>query len=355
MELPIKSLKTFKVKKKCAKNPVFSQTLSPRTLKIAKKLPFKESKFPVPCSIQEDFLLETEENPLNFLSNASPHPEYEVVNDKPRSLSPTDIVGPVNRLNIKPPIGQVPKSILKHQLTLRKNVPKPPTPTLEQKIQERRDKFKEDFEKKVTKMDLVPDKTFNRQVNSLENFQKQVRYWNNLENAFVDRLQKNPDELVMNSQRIYNAKQREVDIIDRLHKTNEIPERGYWKESLRNETEAEKFYKHTSPEVIRKENLRDKYKTELLHYTKTSNFARRQLKVSDYFQQKLKMYDRNTEEILNYIDGDELIVYGTNKILLETDAVKRVGVKNVVLPPLELFSEQIIEKNYEARVFPVKT
>lgn len=355
MELPIKSLKTFKVKKKCAQDPVFSQTLSPKTLKIAKKLPFNESKFPIPNSIQEDFLLESEANPLKFFSSASPHPDYELVNGKPRSLSPTDIVGPVNRFQIKPPIGQVPKSILKHQLTLRKNVPKPPTPTLEQKIQERNEKFKEDYERKVNQMDFVPDKTFYRQTNSLENFKKQVEYWNHLENNFVDRLHKHPEELVLNSPRIYNAKQREVDIIDRLHKTNEIPERGYWKESLRNETEAEKFYKHTSPEIVRNTNLRDKYKTELLHYTKTSNFARRQLKVSDYFQQKLKMYDRNTEEILNYIDGDELIVYGTNKISLEKDAVKRVGVKNVVLPPLELFSEQIIEKKYESRVLPVKT
>lgn len=354
MEYSNKPTRTFKVKKKSGKNPIFSQTLSPRTIKIAKKLSGKVNNFPVPNSIQEDFLLETEQSPLNFLSNASPNPDYELLIIKQRSLSPTDIVGPVNRYQIKPTIGEIPKSVLKHQLTLRRLITRPPTPTLDQKIQERKAKFKEDFEKKMTNMDLVPDRTFNRQTNSLENFKKQVSYWNAIEINMADRLLKNPEELQMNSARIFNAKQREVDIIDRLHKTNEIPERGFWRESLRTETAAEKFYKHTSPEVVKGNNLIDKYKNELLHYTKTPNFGRRQLKGSEYFQEKLKMYDKDKEEILNYVDGEELVVHGINKIKLEFDAVKRVGNKNVVLPPLELFNEQIIEKHYEARVLPVK-
>ena len=298
-------------------------------------------------------MFETQGSPLSFLSNDSPHPNYELLIVKQRSLSPTDIVGPANRYQIKPPIGEIPKAVLKHQMSLRRLIIRSPTPTLDQKIQERSSKFKEDYEKKMTSMDFVPDKTFNRQTNSLEQFRKQVSYWNTLELNIADRLSKNPEELQMNSARVFNAKQREVDIIDRLHKTNEVPERGYWRESLRNETAAEKFYKHTSPQAIKSNNLLDKYKTELMHYTKTSNFGRRQLKGSEYFQEKLKDYDKDKEEILNYVDGEELVVHGFNKINLEFDAVKRVGTKNVILPPLELFNEQIIEKRYEARVLPV--
>ena len=71
------------------------------------------------------------------------------------------------------------------------------------------------------------------------------------------------------------------------------------------------------------------------------------------FQGKLKNYSRNKEEIMNCADGQQLLIKGVNKIQLEYDAARRAGPKMVVLPPIEFFSEQIIEKKYDARVVPI--
>lgn len=355
MKSSSKVQKTFKIKKKLIKNPVLSTPVSPRVIKVAKKLSPSPTNYPMPTSVQEDFVLETDGNAEKFLSGCSQNQEYEIYTSRIRSLSPTDIIGPPGKFVVNPVkriLPTIPKVIVKH-LTLTRILKKPVTPTLEQKLTERKRKFNEDYEKKSGLIDTLPEGTFARQYRSLEKFEHQREYWQRLEANLIDRLDKHPEELQLNSAKIYEARQREVDIIDRLHKTNEIPERGYWKESLRTGTEEEKYFKHNSPDIRKTRDLENKYKTELLFYTKSPGFGRKQLKGSDYFQEKLKTYSRDKEEILNYVDGQELLVQGVNKIQLEYDAARRAGPKLVTLPPIEFFNEQIIEKNYEARVVPI--
>jgi hypothetical protein len=329
--------------------------MSPKILKIAKKLSPSPSNEPMPTSIQEDFILESEGNFERFLTGTCQNTDYEIYTSRIRSLSPTDIIGPSSRFVVNPVkklLPTIPKIVVKH-LTLTRILKKPVTPSLEQKLTERKKKFNDDYSKKAAFVDALPETTFGRQGRSLEKFERQKDYWQRLENNLADKLDKNPEELQLNSGKIHEARQREVDIIDRLHKTNEIPERGFWKQSLRNETEEEKYFKYNSPDIRKTRDLEGKYKTELLFYTKSPGFGRKQLKGSDYFQEKLKTYSRNKEEILNYVDGQEIMVQGVNKIQLEYDAARRAGPKLVTLPPIEYFSEQIIEKNYDARVIPI--
>ena len=350
-----KPQKTFKIKKRIVKTPALSTPVSPRVVKVAKRLSRSPTNYPMPTSVQEDFILESDGCAENFLNGCTQNQVYEIYTSRVRSMSPTDIIGPPGKFVVTPVkriLPTISKVIVKH-LTLTRMLKRPVTPTLEQKLTDRKKKFNEDYEKKSGNIDTLPEGTFARQYRSLEKFELQCDYWQRLETNLLDRLDKNPEELQLNSPKVYEARQRELDIIDRLHKANEIPERGYWKESLRNGTEEEKYFKHNSPDIRKTRDLENKYKTELLFYTRSPGFGRKQLMESNYFQGKLKNYSRNKEEIMNCADGQQLLIKGVNKIQLEYDAARRAGPKMVVLSPIEFFSEQIIEKKYDARVVPI--
>ena len=177
------------------------------------------------------------------------------------------------------------------------------------------------------------------------------KYWDKLETNIAERLEKTPRKLTINSGRVFIARQKEIEIIDRLYKANTIMPNSYWRNTLR-----EGLYSTAEPELqisppqANSPEPTPRYTRDVLKYTRTTKFGRTLLSSSPYFQAKLKEYDRNREDILNYIDGQELVVHGLNKIKLECAAAKKIGAKCVKINSAEAFCEEDIETKYNARV-----
>ena len=352
MEERLKLKRTYTIKKLLT-----SELQSPKSkVKIAKKI-ISHDEFPIPNSIQEDFLLETEEFPTRFLTAYHSHPTLEVITSLPtidkRLLSPTDVIGSFQKYQAKANKERISvvKNFHKCHGSFIKTQEKLPSMDLDEKI---------NTIKKATQAEpasphkiLTPGARIHsqQQTKSLERFRKQKKYWDKLEINIAERLEKIPEDLTINSGRVFIARQKEIDIIDRLYKSNTIMPISYWRNSLR-----EGLYSTAEPELqisppqANSPETTPRYTRDLLRYTRTTKFGRTMLSSSPYFQTKLKEYEKNKEDILNYIDGQELVVHGVNKIRMEYDAAKKVGVKCVKFNPAEPFCDENIETKYNARV-----
>ena len=356
MEERLKFKRTYSIKRRFT-----SELKSPqKKVKVARKIIAQNDDFPIPNSIQEDFLLEKDEFPTRFLSTYHSHPTLEVISSLPsienrRKLSPTDIIGPFHKYQVKANIERL--SVVKTLNKVHGSFIKPqdtqPLLDLDEKISNAKKIAEGVSQPKAHHKLITPGARIvsQQQTRSLERFRKQKKYWEKIETNMAERLDKTPDELTINSGQVFIAKQKEIEIIDRIYKANIIKPNSYWRTTLR-----EGLYSTAEPELQispSKGNSPEptsKYSRDVLKYTRTANFGRTQLSSSPYFQAKLKEYDRNRDDILNYIDGQELVVHGLNKIKLERAAAKKIGAKCVKINSAEAFCEEDIEIKYNARV-----
>jgi hypothetical protein len=296
---------------------------------------------------REDYRLEFQESPEMFLKHAPEHEKYEVLM-KTRSLSPTDVIGPFKRMNYHKFMQVIKKPSKKLHLNFSKPFKTTSSPSLEERLTEREKIFRTSLDQKITEKNTAPYEKLLKQTKSLENYSKRTQYWERLEQNFADFLEKNPEDLRLNSGKAFIAKRMEMDVIEKFNKINEISEAGYWKNSLRNEMEEQKFFKKGSLELKNSLKLKKDFNKILMHSPRPEN--KNKLKNTQYFQEKLKKFEKFTEEVFGFAEDEDFFVKGVDKIKLEYDAAYRVGHNHVNLPPLEPYTDQIISKNYDSKV-----
>lgn len=315
------------------------------SLKIARKISSPNPFHPVFSSIQEDFVFENEADPLHFLSPRHESPEFEVISEA-RSLSP-NIVGPRANFSISQ-IKNVIRKSTKYHLNFSRLFSKPSSPSLEERLSDREKAFKEISDRQKSTEEKIPEKNLIKQTKSLENFEKNSAIWQKIEQNIADTLSKHPEDLRLNSGKNFALKKKEAEVIERFNRINEIGDKEYWKNSLRQDHWQEQFFKRGSDKFKQSLNLKKQHQDQfpdkqLLRKKKT-------LKGSEYFQEKLKTFEKFTDDLK--IDQEtEFLIKGTDKIKLEFEAAKRIGKQFVSLPPLEPYTEQVLYKHYDAKSY----
>jgi hypothetical protein len=350
-------MKTLRIRRKVEQS---HETPKLKVYKIAKKIKQDNWKSPIPESIQEDFLLETSLTPDLFLQYSPSNTRLEVLSMSPVSesrtlLAPTSIVGPMNLYYKK--ANSISSPSLKASSKLHANFERGkssrlPLVNFEEKVKSIKEGAKTERaseENELKKMTPGGRITFLKQTKPLEVYEKQRNYWKKLEENIADLVQKPPEELALNSAKEYERKKQEIEIIDRLQKSNEKRGLNVWKSSLRAE-----LYSAPEPPLIITPGMfstlkaNSRYTKELVKYTKNYS-SPKGLRTTDYFRGKLANYDKDTDEIMN-LCRDELIVKGKDKLKMEYDAAKKVGIFRVIPTVSEQTEEEVIKENYKPSV-----
>ena len=174
--------------------------------------------------------------------------------------------------------------------------------------------------------------TWLQQTKSLETYQKQKNYWEKISLNIADKVNKNPEELSLNSGRHFEIKKKEIEILDKLQKMNECRGQFYWTQTLR-----QSFYSEPEPPLVLTDqqinylNSNKQKEGKMLKYSKASRDEEKEkgLMSSDYFMGKMSWYSKGTEDVQNYF-VDNLEVTGKAKLKMEIDAMRRRGTKNCV-------------------------
>lgn len=354
MEATPKSQKTYKIKKKTT---IIHPKESQKTIKIAKKISQSTANLPFPQSIQEDFLLENDDNPLKFFANEYNHPYFEIVHKKSQ-------LKPIKKINLYAKKQTLRKFMEKSNNLVGLNkfinnfangfdkMIKNGIPVdLDEEINKRK-KLSQEQEMKSTGMSKIKspiNAVFEKQTKSLDKFVKQQVNWEKIECFISEKLQKNPEELALNSGRIFTKKVKVMSEIDHFFKTNDAPSNVYWKNSLRgNETQR---FSISLPELPSSCKHTPMQSREVLKHTKNLNPEYMSLKNNLHFHERLKRITSDKpEDILHTIEGKELMIQGIDKIKLEYDIAMKIGPEKVKFHPIEPFSEQTLESNYDVKV-----
>ncbi|OMJ87556.1 hypothetical protein SteCoe_10735 [Stentor coeruleus] len=358
--------KTIKVRRK-----VESEKPGPKTkvLKIAKKLSSNNCNFPIPDTIQEDLILEKTNTPALFLQASSSSNHF--ISRSPfipmsarSAVTPTDIVGSrdqfYKRINLLS--AQSTRTMNKPNIfhdRIRKNTV--PKINVEEKLKKiREDMWNDKLQEENSTNILTPGGriTSLQQKKSLEAYERQLEYWKKIEVRICDKIKKNPEKLTLNSAREYEVKKQEIQVMDNVQKSNEVFGQTFWKDSLRlglysTEEElprvqtAEHFRMfNASPSSPMKLNS---VNTDKILRTTHKSKNRKCLRNNDYFQSKLKGYNLKDEDLMSF-PTTELQIKGKNKLNMEVDAAKRLGIHYLQDMPKETSPEQVFIKKYDPRV-----
>lgn len=346
MSIPTKTTRKFKIRKTLQPKPSIPDSPKQISLKIARKLSSPNPSHPLFSSIQEDFIFENEANPFHFLSPRPESPKFEVISEA-RSLSP-NIVGPRINYSISQIKSEIRRSTNKYHLNFSRISSNPHPPSLEEKLLEREKTFKQLSDRAKNIEEKIPEKNLIKQTKSLENFEKNSAIWQKIEQNIADTLSKHPEDLRLNSGKLFALKKKEADVIERFNRINEISDREYWKNSLRQDHWQEQYFKHGSDKFKQSLNLKKQQQDQFCD--KSPIAKKKTLKGSEYFHEKLKVFNKFTDD-LNIDQETEFLVKGTDKIKLEFEAAKRIGKQFVNLPPMEPYTEQVLYKQYDAKSY----
>lgn len=353
-----KKFKTVKVRRK-----VQSQNPCPKTklYKIAKKIDpeLLSSPLPVTSPCQNNFLSDPETNPDLFLTHGSFKSQVQIISPVPTIqpealLTPTNIVGPkenfYKKANLFKP--QTARSPQRMTLKLDKNrFTRPRLEAFDERLKVIRDGIKSSRDQEMKDfMKLTPGGriTWMQQTKSLQAWDKQIRYWRKVEGYLADRVQKNPEELGMNSAKAFEVKKKEIEVIDKVQRMNEERRSSFWYEDLRSGL----YTQAQPPLVLTNEDLNTLQSKNLLKEKIFKNpnkeIEEKALRNSDYFKSKFNIFKKGREELKHFCASD-LEIKGKDKLKLELDAVKRTGIRTCLIKESEQLEESTIMINYSPR------
>lgn len=229
--------KLIKVRRKLRAVPA-SDTSPYKVIKVARKaVKPKLSEVPLPGTIEEDYLLECQGNPINFLRFKNPstgkfelnkrvfHPEYTEDGD----LVPTSIIGSQEKIlkqkkdtKITTNNDQSPKpikSMSTRSMILKKEAQITPDQKYYEKIKQINEGIKKEAEKSEKMLSMLktgPRITESQQKNCLENYCKTNDYWHQLSNTLSNKTKRPKEDLLLNCAPFYRQKKEETDLLDRL-------------------------------------------------------------------------------------------------------------------------------------------
>lgn len=286
------------------------------------------------------------ESPENFFVDFSNTGNASRVN-KRTILLPTDVIGPYNayktRVDMENEQGKPRISKEKTILPIKKET----KIDLDEEIEKFREGFKANYYEMLEKPSRSPHAPFKIQAKSLERFKTCQKDWEKLQYTIAEKVQKAPDDLVLNSGKEFILKKKEIDLIDFLSSKNEVNPISYWRTSLR-----EGFYSSKKPNLHMLISVKsaENNPKNTIKYTRTMNLSRNKLRNLEYFQERLEELDRGSGKNWEFVNAQEIGLVGVNKMKMEYETAKKIGAKYVRFNTPEPICEQVIERNYQARV-----
>ena len=361
MELKTPSQKKFKTIK--VRRKIHIQSPSPKTkiYKIAKKIDPELLSTPLPLTSpsQNDFLSDPETNPDLYLTHGSFKSQVQIISPVPviqpeSLLTPTNIVGPKEKFYKKANLfkPQTARSPQRMTLKLDKNrFTRPRLEAFDERLKVIRDGIKSSRDQEVKDfLKLTPGGriTWMQQTKSLQAWDKQIEYWRKVEGYLADRVQKNPEELGMNSARAFEVKKKEIEVIDKVQRMNEERRSSFWYSDLRSGL----YTPAHQPLVLSNEDLntlstKNHLKEKFFRIPK-NDIEEKALRNSDYFRSKFGGFKQGKEDLRHFCSGD-LEIKGKDKLKLELDAVKRTGIRTCLIKGSEQLEESTIMINYSPR------
>ena len=260
---------------------------------------------------------------------------------------PTDVIGSYNaykkRVDMENEQGKTRISKEKMMLPIKKEA----KIDLDEQIQKFREGFKANYHETLENPLRSPRAPFKIQTKSLERFKTYQKEWEKLQYNIGEKVQKAPDDLALNSGKDFFLKKKEIDLIDFLSSKNEVHPISYWRTRLR-----EGFYSSKKPDLnmlISAKSAENSPKN-VIKYTRTMNLSRNKMRNLEYFRERLKELDRESGKNWECVNAQEIGLVGVNKMKLEYETAKRIGAKYVRFNTPEPIFEQVIERNYQARV-----
>ena len=162
------------------------KNLPKKKFKVARKITDINHLSPIPTSVQEDFILESEQNPIKFLVPCHSNPDFEIFSNirrgcqKKLTLSPTNIIGPIKSYQQKAKIDDMnlERKFTKFHFAFRKMITKKPSFDLDEKIKIYKNSIKAtDFTESSPKIMTPGAKmAYKKQEKILHQYELQKRY-----------------------------------------------------------------------------------------------------------------------------------------------------------------------------------
>jgi hypothetical protein len=351
----VKQTKTLKVRRK-----ILIEKVSPRTkvYKIAKKIDPDALKSPIPNSIQDDFF-SFSEHPDQFLSHNSCKSNFELISPVPplrteNILTPTNIVGPKDLYYKKANIFKPQTARSPHRNTLKLDKTRFTMPKLmgfDERLRVIRDAMKtsrDQEEREVLKLTPGGKITWLSQTKSLKAYEKQRDYWKKIEGYLAEKVQKNPEDLGLNSAKAFEVRKKEIEVIDKVQKMNEVRSQKFWYDELR-----AGLYSQPQPPLVLTSDEMNTLQSKKIYQERVLMSTKKEkeidgLRNTDYFRKKVQEFKKGKAEIKHFC-FENLEVYGKGKLKMELNAVKRTGIRTCLMKDNEDGAEDIIEVNYSPK------
>ena len=357
--------KTIIIRKKIPNTQPSVKITPKKIVRISKRLSNAEQNLPLPNTMQEDFMLESEEFPVKFLQSCHSDPKFELLNreklltKKKSTLSPTEVIGSYKSFKQKAKIDdmELAKKFTKFQF--RRMVTKKVSVDLDEKIKAQKNSIHyPEFEGFSPQIKTPGAKlVFAKQERTLKRFEKQREYWQSLESEISDKLKKNPEELSFNSWKPFATKMEQLENQAFLEMFNKKSENKVWKMTLREE-DLLRNNPNISPRYLQSAEGALRYSKGIIKYASTPDYEEIRARLSPLFQGSEKVTSGQekalrTQRVLEKsrrADIHEFVVEGHDKLMMEYWAAKKAGAKYVRFNKPEPMAEQLIEGNYDPKV-----
>ncbi|CAG9325537.1 unnamed protein product [Blepharisma stoltei] len=370
--------KVLKIRRRVQPAQNLDNAATHKIVKVAHKaIKPKPSEIPLPGSMEEDFLLESEGNPIHFLRVKNPSTGNFEMNHRIFRADYSE--------DPKPPASKTPKTIefftkiKKSVKVLAENESPPPLKVSslrnlfrkqtslvspEAKYNEKLMQIKEGMKKEAeTEEKLLKSLktgqriTETKQTHCLENYYSKTNYWHKIAENLSQKVNKQPQDLMLNSAPNFRQKKEECELLDKISPLRDKYGNLAWYLTLRQWPESEIPGEVWIPIGSQLTGLytpiRHRCNTaqEVIRTVGSHASSRGSLRSSQYFRRKIKENRQKKEEILIDNEFDDMMVQGEAKFPIEKSAAENIGVKFVTTDiGNNILPEQTIELNYEVKV-----
>lgn len=342
---------------------------APRTYRVLKRRVIEEPTEEFEIPIEEDFLLETTGNEVEFLSNRGRFATYDPSRCKTKAW---DIVGSKEgferyRLNlngtanieqdnkIMSPVSSKPSTkIMKRQSSPKVNYEESFLNKLRQ-VEESRLREKHENRMRITRLTVGERLSAQRQTKVLESFEEINKTWEKIQDSFATRLKRPPENLAFNRGRTHREKLEDIEFIEKSLPTHERVGYWGWYMTLRSSRKDRNYSTHIpvgkhSTGIFAHMTGAKKECLEVIRRPGSTTSSFRSFKDDPYLKSRLSNMSESLRlsEISKF---DDLVVHGTSKLPLEIEAVKTVGIQNIRTSLIESGApkEEVISKHYDSK------
>jgi len=345
-----KTKRVFKLRRKY--KPLEPQKKFSKTVKVAKRLKGNNG-VPPPGTLEEDFILEHEGNPTDFLTKTSQVSNPEPVFDDTGKIIPWKVVGPTDVIE-KYAKEKYPTPTPKtSKLLEQRGFPKPKSTKVryEERLNQiySREALTSQRPKRRRKILFGKDIREDQQEKCLQNYQDTLKRWSGISAHLSRKVKKGEEELAFNRVYEYRDKKETRELLDKVTPNYEKVGQLAWNISLRDwkgtGENGETFVPLGNYFSGLYSCLRPSSSTPLEYVRPATSYKpkNRTIKDSEYFKRKVSGADLRPDL--------DLKLSGSSKLQLEKEAIEKLGSNQVDLGLLaDSDSEEVIVSNYSPNV-----